>query len=88
VISARVLSRTPRVLHCRLRDKHPLFVRLGRHGREQPEPLSAEAVYRLVNRDCLALGIPARLAHPHALPSYWATHLRGPGQAAQVTAWT
>jgi integrase/recombinase XerD len=58
-----------------LRDEHPLFVRLGRDGREQPEPLLAEAVYRLVNRDCLAAGIPDRLAHPHALRSYWATHL-------------
>jgi len=58
-----------------LRDEHPLFVRLGRHGREQPEPLSAVAVYRLVNRDCLDAGIPDRLAHPHALRSYWATHL-------------
>jgi hypothetical protein len=34
-----------------------------------------EAVYRLVNRDCLAAGVPGRLdlAHPHALRSYWAT---------------
>jgi integrase/recombinase XerD len=58
-----------------LRDEHPLFVRLGRHGREDPEPLSAEAVYRLVNRHCLAAGVPDRLAHPHALRSYWATRL-------------
>jgi integrase/recombinase XerD len=58
-----------------LRDEHPLFVRLGRHGREQPKPLSAEAVYRSVNRHCLAAGVPERLAHPHALRSYWATHL-------------
>jgi hypothetical protein len=58
-----------------LRDEHALFVRLGRHGREQPESLSPEAIYRLVNRHCLAAGIPDRLAHPHALRSYWATHL-------------
>jgi integrase len=50
-------------------------VRLGRHGREEPAPLSAEAVYRLVSRSCLAAGIPERLAHPHALRSYRATHL-------------
>jgi integrase/recombinase XerD len=57
-----------------LRDEQPLFVRLGRHGREQPEAL-AESVYRLVNRHCLAVGVPDRLAHPHVLRSYRATHL-------------
>ncbi len=57
-----------------LRDEHPLFVRLGRHAHEEPVSLSAEAVYRLVHRDCLAAGVPDRLAHPHALRAYWATH--------------
>lgn len=57
-----------------LRDEHPLFVRLGRHGHENPLALSAEAVYRLVRRHCLAAGVPDRLAHPHALRAYWATH--------------
>jgi integrase/recombinase XerD len=57
-----------------LRDEDPLFVRLGRHAHEDPVMLSAEAVYRLVRRDCLSAGVPDRLAHPHALRSYWATH--------------
>ena len=65
----------PRAKATGLRDEHHLFVRLGRHGREQPEPLSAQAVYNLVNRHCLEAGIPGRLAHPHALRSYWATRL-------------
>jgi site-specific recombinase XerD len=57
-----------------LRDGDPLFVRLGRHAHEEPVPLSAEAVYRLVRRHAHAAGIPERLAHPHALRAYWATH--------------
>ena len=57
-----------------LLDEHPLFVRLGRHGHEQPLPLSAVAVHRLVRRHCTAAGVPDRLAHPHALRAYWATH--------------
>jgi integrase len=57
-----------------LLDEQPLFVRLGRHGHEQPLPLSAVAVHRLVHRSCAAAGVPERLAHPHALRAYWATH--------------
>jgi site-specific recombinase XerD len=57
-----------------LRDEDALFVRLGRHAHEDPVVLSAEAVYRVVNRHALAAGIPGRLAHPHALRAYWATH--------------
>ena len=51
-----------------------LFVRIGRHVHEDPVALSGEAVYRLVHRECLAAGVPDRLAHPHALRAYWATH--------------
>ena len=58
-----------------LLDDQPLFVRLGRHGHQAPLPLSAVAVHRLVRRCCLAAGVPERLAHPHALRAYWATHL-------------
>ena len=58
-----------------LLDDQSLFVRLGRHGDQQPLPLSAVAVHRLVRRSCLAAGVPERLAHPHALRAYWATHL-------------
>jgi len=58
-----------------LLDEQPLFVRLGRHGGQDPVPLSAVAVHRLVRRSCLAAGVPDRLAHPHALRAYWATHL-------------
>ncbi len=36
--------------------------------------MSSEAVYRLVHRHSLAAGVPDRLAHPHALRAYWATH--------------
>jgi integrase len=58
-----------------LLDEQPLFVRLGRHGDEDPLPLAAVAVHRLVRRHCLAAGVPERLAHPHALRAYWATRL-------------
>src|SRR5450631_3838480 len=57
-----------------LLDEQPLFVRLGRHGHDQPLPLSAVAVHRLVRRSCAAAGVPERLSHPHALRAYWATH--------------
>ena len=57
-----------------LRDEDPLFVRLGRHGHEPPVALSAEAVYRVVSRHAVEAGVPSRLAHPHALRAYWATH--------------
>ncbi|MGA2013004.1 MAG: site-specific integrase [Solirubrobacteraceae bacterium] len=57
-----------------LLDDHPLFVRLGRHGHEQPLPLSAVGVHRLVRRSCAAAGVPELLSHPHALRAYWATH--------------
>jgi integrase len=56
-----------------LLDEQPLFVRLGRHGHEQPLPLSPVGVHRLVRRSCAAAGVPVRLAHPHALRAYWAT---------------
>jgi integrase len=58
-----------------LLDEQPLFVRLGRHGNEEPLPLSAVGVHRLVRRHSQAAGVPERLAHPHALRAYWATHL-------------
>ena len=57
-----------------LLDEEPLFVRIGRHAQEQPVALSAVAVHRLVHRNCAAAGVPDRLAHPHALRAYWATH--------------
>ena len=57
-----------------LRDEDPLFVRIGRHAHEAPVALSSEAVYRLVRRNGIAAGVPDRLAHPHALRAYWATH--------------
>jgi integrase len=56
-----------------LLDEHPLFVRLGRHAHEEPRPLSAVAVHRIVRRHCVAAGVPERLAHPHAFRAYWAT---------------
>ena len=59
-----------------LRDEQPLFVRLGRFpGAEPPEPLSGQAVHKLVRACALAAGVPERLAHPHALRTYWATSL-------------
>ena len=65
-----------------LRDEDPLFVRLGRHpGAEPPEPLSAQAVHKLVRRCALAAGIPEHLAHPHTLRTYWATSLLEDGVA-------
>jgi len=68
-----------------LRDEHPVFVRLGRHpGQEQPMPLSAQLVHKLVNRTGTAAGIPERLCHPHALRSYWATSLLESGVPVHV----
>lgn len=65
-----------------LRDEEPLFIRLGpRPGSEPPERLSAQAVYKLVRRHCLAAGVADRLAHPHALRAYWATSLLDDGVA-------
>ena len=58
-----------------LLDGQPLFVRLGRHGDQEPLRLSAVAVHRLLRRHCLAAGVPERLAHPRTLRAYWATHL-------------
>jgi site-specific recombinase XerD len=59
-----------------LRDEQPVFVRLGRFpGAEPPEPLSGQAVHKLVRACALAAGVPQRLAHPHALRTYWATGL-------------
>jgi integrase len=57
-----------------LLDQQPLFVRLDRYGHEETVPLSAVGVHRLVRRSCKAAGVPERLAHPHALRAYWATH--------------
>src|SRR4051812_6308266 len=59
-----------------LRDEQPLFVRLGRvAGAQPPAPLSGQAVHKLVRACALAAGVPQRLAHPHALRTYWATSL-------------
>ncbi len=59
-----------------LRDEQPLFVRIGRFaGAQPPEPLSAQAVHKLVRACALAAGVPERLAHPHALRTYRATSL-------------
>jgi len=53
-----------------------VFVRLGRFpDAEPPEPLSAQAVHKLVRTYAVAAGVPERLAHPHALRTYWATAL-------------
>jgi len=69
-----------------LLEAEPLFVRLGRHGQEPPEALSAMAVYRIVRRSCLQAGIPQRLAHPHALRTFWATRLLEAGVAIHEVA--
>ena len=46
------------------RDEHPVFVGLGRFpGAQPPEPLSAQAVHKLVRACALAAGVPERLAH-------------------------
>jgi len=63
-----------------LRDDEAIFVRLGRRpGAEPLEPLSAQAVHKLVRRFCLTAGIAERLCHPHALRAYWATSLLDDG---------
>jgi len=72
---AKSASEHPLARGVGLLDEQPLFVRLGRHGDKEPLPLSAVAVHRVVRRHCHAAGVPDRLAHPHALRAYWATHL-------------
>jgi hypothetical protein len=60
-----------------LADKcdYALFVRFGRRAHEDSVALSAGVVYRAVSRRALAVGIPGRLAHPHARwRGCWATH--------------
>ena len=67
-----------------LRDEQSIFVRLGIHGRDAGEPISAQSIFKLVRRDCLAAGVAERLAHPHALRAYWATRLLEAGVAVHV----
>ncbi len=68
-----------------LRDEQRLFVRLGRHPGSAPaEPLSAQAVHKLVRRCALRAGVAERLAHPHALRAYWATALLDDGVPVHV----
>jgi len=68
-----------------LRDDELVFVRLGRHrGTQEPEGLSAQAVYKTVNRAAAQAGVPERLCHPHALRSYWATSLLEDGVPVHV----
>jgi hypothetical protein len=57
-----------------LLDEQLLFVRLGRHGHEEPLAVSAVGVDRLVRRSCAAVDVPEWLAHPRALRAYLATH--------------
>src|SRR5918912_1943560 len=67
-----------------LRDEQPVFVRLGRlPGAELPEPLSGQAVHKLVRTCALAAGVPERLAHPHALRNHWAKSLLADGVPIQ-----
>ena len=73
---------SPRARPRRAARRGAVFVRLGRYpGAERPEPLSAQAVHKLVRRCALAAGVPERLAHPHALRTYWATSLLEDGVA-------
>jgi len=68
-----------------LRNNERVFVRLGRHrGTQEPEELSAQAVYKTVNRAAAQAGVPERLCHPHALRSYWATSLLEDGVPVHV----
>ena len=60
----------------RLAHDQPLFVRLGRHCDEDPLPLSAVAVHRLVRRSCLAAGVQSG-RRTHMRFGDWATHLPG-----------
>jgi integrase len=46
----------------------------GLRARDLRRPLSAVGVHRLVRRSCAAAGVPERLAHPHGLRAYRATH--------------
>jgi site-specific recombinase XerD len=39
-----------------------------------PSRPSSVVVHRLVRLSCAVAGVPERLAHPHVLRAYWATH--------------
>jgi integrase/recombinase XerC len=56
-----------------LPEPTPLFVTLGRGGRDVGRALSDGALGDLVRVHARTAGIPERLAHPHALRHYWAT---------------
>ena len=57
-----------------LLDEQPLFVRLGRHGTSSRSRSRRRLCTGSSAARCLAAGVPERLAHPHALRAYWATH--------------
>ena len=56
-----------------LPETAPLFVTLGRGGRDVGRPLSDGTLGDLVGLYAAKAGIPEALRHPHALRHYWAT---------------
>jgi integrase len=53
-----------------LRDEEPVIIRLGRHGRAAPGPLSNVGLHKLIARHAEAAGIPGRRRHPHVLRAF------------------
>ncbi len=65
-----------------LRDQDPIFVKLSRDG--TIGPLSQQALAKIVRPYGQLAGVPARLAHPHALRGYYATTLAGAGAGIPI----
>lgn len=64
-----------------LLDEQPLFVRLGRHGDEQPLPSPPSQSFGS-HRSCLAAGVPDRQAHAARAPA--AALGASPAQGVQI----
>jgi integrase/recombinase XerC len=64
-----------------LRDQDVIFVRLTRDATRGP--ISQQALAKILRRYAAVAGVPARLAHPHALRGYYATTLAGEGVPIQ-----
>jgi integrase len=54
-----------------------LFVSLARARDSTSSAISQQGLAKLVRRYAAVAGVPARLAHPHALRGYYATTLAG-----------
>ena len=66
-----------------LRDGDVIFIGLARARDAERGAISQQGLAKLVRRYAAVAGVPARLAHPHALRGYYATTLAGEGVPIQ-----